>query len=243
MLHLVICDDEPAQLALLETCVRQWAREKRIEIRVNQCRNAQQFLFLWEEERTVDIVLLDIDMPGMNGISLARKLRREGEGLQIIFVTGLMDYALEGYEVEAVSYLLKPVCREKLFRCLDKASDRRGKEEPSLLAEVPGGSARIRLREICYLESISHDTRICCISGGEEIRSRTGIRQMEEALCVPGGSFFKIHRSYLVNLSYVGRITRKEVVMDTGQALPIARGRWEAVNQAYLDFYRGKRGE
>ena len=58
-----------------------------------------------------------------------------------------------------------------------------------------------------------------------------------------GGSFFKIHRSYLVNLSWASRITRKEVVMDTGQALPIARGRWEAVNQAYLDYYRGKRGE
>ncbi len=58
-----------------------------------------------------------------------------------------------------------------------------------------------------------------------------------------GGSFFKIHRSYLVNLSCASRITRKEVLMDTGQALPIARGRWEAVNQAYLDYYRGKRGE
>ena len=243
MLHLVICDDEPSQLALLEAYVRQWAGEKKTDIKISQCRNAQQFLFLWEEERAVDIALLDIDMPGMNGICLAHKLRGEGERLPIIFVTGLTDYVLEGYDVEAVSYLLKPVRKDKLFACLDKAADRRRKEEPSLLLEMPGGTARLGLKEICYVESTAHDTLVYRACGGEGLRCRTGIRQLEESLCVAGGSFFKIHRSYLVNLSWASRITRKEVVMDTGQALPIARGRWEAVNQAYLDYYRGKRGE
>lgn len=243
MLHLVICDDEPSQLALLETCVRQWAGERKTDIKISQCQSAQQFLFLWEEGRSVDIALLDIDMPGMNGICLAHKLRSKGERLQIIFVTGLTDYVLEGYEVEAVSYLLKPVRKDKLFSCLDKAADRCGKEEPSLLLGIPGGTARIRLKEISYVESTAHDTLIYRTCGGEGLRCRTGIRQLEESLCVAGGGFFKIHRSYLVNLSCVGRITRKEVVMDTGKALPIARGRWEAVNQAYLGYYRAKRGE
>lgn len=243
MLHLVICDDEPSQLALLETCVRQWAGERKTDIKISQCQSAQQFLFLWEEGRSVDIALLDIDMPGMNGLCLAHKLRSKGERLQIIFVTGLTDYVLEGYEVEAVSYLLKPVRKDKLFSCLDKAADRCGKEEPSLLLGIPGGTARIRLKEISYVESTAHDTLIYRTCGGEGLRCRTGIRQLEESLCVAGGGFFKIHRSYLVNLSCVGRITRKEVVMDTGKALPIARGRWEAVNQAYLDYYRAKRGE
>ena len=100
MLRFMICDDEPLQLSLLETYVREWAAEKKIEIRTDRFQNAEQLLFAWEEG-AADIVLLDIDMPGMDGISLARRLRHKGAGVQILFVTGFADYALEGYEVEA----------------------------------------------------------------------------------------------------------------------------------------------
>ena len=102
MLYLTICDDETAQLSLLESYVGEWARERRYETEITLCRSAEEFLFRREEKREMDILLLDIDMPGMNGLSLARRLRGAGEETQIIFVTGLSDYALEGYEVEAV---------------------------------------------------------------------------------------------------------------------------------------------
>ena len=238
MLHLVICDDEPSQLALLEAYVRQWAGEKKTDIKISQCRNAQQFLFLWEEERAVDIALLDIDMPGMNGICLAHKLRSEGERLPIIFVTGLTDYVLEGYDVEAVSYLLKPVRKDKLFACLDKAADRRRKEEPSLLLEMPGGTARLRLKEICYVESTAHDTLVYRACGGEGLRCRTGIRQLEESLCVAGGSFFKIHRSYLVNLGQVTGVGRETAALAGGREVPVSRTQYQALNRAFIRLFR-----
>lgn len=145
MLRFMICDDEPLQLSLLETYVREWAAEKKMEIRTDRFQNAEQLLFAWEEG-AADIVLLDIDMPGMDGISLARRLRHKGAGVQILFVTGFADYALEGYEVEAVSYLIKPVEKGKLFACLDRAWERCGQEEPVLLVETPWGAARVKLR-------------------------------------------------------------------------------------------------
>lgn len=238
MLRFMICDDEPLQLSLLETYVREWAAEKKIEIRTDRFQNAEQLLFAWEEG-AADIVLLDIDMPGMDGISLARRLRHKGAGVQILFVTGFADYALEGYEVEAVSYLIKPVEKGKLFACLDRAWERCGQEEPVLLVETPWGAARVKLRDICYLESDAHNTQVHCVQAGEPLRSRIGIRELEERIGEQTETFFKIHRSYLVNMGHVGRIARKEVTMDTGESLPVARNRWEALNQAYLDYYRG----
>lgn len=237
MLHLTICDDEPAQVMLMERWIKKWILERKIQGEITCCQNGDQFLFGQEDGRT-DILILDIDMPGMDGISLARRLRREGGDMQILFVTGLDDYALDGYDVDAVSYLIKPVEEEQLFCCLDRAWERCRKEDPVLLLEMPGGVGRVKLRDIRYLESSAHDTLVYCAQGGGPARSKTGIRQLEEYVGQQGGAFFKIHRSYLVNLAYVARITRTEVVMDGGEVLPVARGRWEALNRAYLEYYR-----
>lgn len=266
MLHITICDDEKTQLTLLETWIREWARDRKWETEIHLYGSAEQFLFEWEEKREADVALLDIDMPGMNGICLARRLREKGEDVQIIFVTGLADYVLEGYDVEAVSYLIKPVKKERLFTCLDRAWERCGRRESALLLETAGGLVRVRLKDVCYLESDGHDTRVHCAgragAGGQgsaggcrqgpgadgfssgqmaqAVRSKSGIHELEERFKQESNAFFRIHRSYLVNLSCVSRITRKEVQMDTGETLPVARGRWEALNRAYLDYYRGR---
>lgn len=244
MLQIAICDDEPAQRSLLEAYVREWGMQRQLEVQTTLVGNAEQFLFHWEECRR-DMVLLDIDMPGADGLSLAKRLRSQGEDVQIVFVTGLVEYALEGYEVDAMSYLIKPVDKGRFFACLDRAYARCGQEAPMMLLETPGGMARVKVRDICYLESAAHDTWVHCIGEKEPIRCRVGIRQLEERLGQQGESFyklafFKIHRSYLVNLSYVNRIEKKEAVMDGGEALPVARSKWEALNRAYLDYYRGR---
>ena len=255
MLHITICDDEQAQLSLLQALLTEWSKVRKYETEINLCQNADQFLFHQEEKRKTDILLLDIDMPGIDGLSLARRLRAEGERVQIIFVTGLSDYVLEGYDVDAVSYLIKPVVKERLFCCLDKAKERCGTPDPVLLLETPGGTARVKLMDICYLESAAHDTQVhythsshdigITFTGtnpaiSDSIRCKTGIHELEKRLQAQCNAFFKIHRSYLVNLAYVNKIARREVLLDTGESLPVARNRWEALNKAYLEYYREK---
>ena len=240
MLKFIICDDETASLSLMETLVRTWSAERKCEAKITLCRNAEQFLFLWEDKKDADIIILDIDMPGMNGIRLARRLREEGGAAQIIFATGLAEYALEGYDVEAVSYLIKPVDNARFFACLNKAKERSLKEEPVLVLRTAEGMARIKLADICYLESDAHDTQVHCVSaaGAEDVQTgRTGIREMEARLAELSGGFFRIHRSYVVNLAYVSRISKRQVRMDTGEVLPVSRNRWEALNLAYLAYY------
>ncbi len=235
-LHIVICDDETSQISLLENYVEKWAKECNIEVFVQNCRNADQFLFLWEERKDVDILLLDIEMPGMDGMALAKRLRNGGEQLQILFITGIVDYVMEGYDVEAVSYLLKPVKEERFFECMERARKRIGREEAVLLLEAAGEVEKIRLKDISYLESDGHDTLV--YQDAKVLRSKLGIQKLEKEITEKSGMFYKIHRSYLINFSHIQKITRKEVQMDTGAAIPIPRGKWEALNQAYLNFYR-----
>lgn len=251
MLHIAICDDEPTQLTLLASLVKEWAGPG-TEAEICCYQTAARFLFHWEDQKNTDILLLDIEMPGQDGMDLAHALRKKGEQVQILFITGLTDYALEGYEVDAVSYLVKPVKKEQLFRCLDRAVAALNRREPILLVKSAGELTKVPIRRICYLESMGHDTilHLAPVSSSElpassseppvsHLRSRTGLAVLEQELAAQGQTFYAIHRSYLVQLSHIRRITRKDVTMDNGDCLPLARGRWEGLNRAWLQYYRG----
>lgn len=242
-LKLALCDDIAAQLSLLQTYVERWAAKREIQTELLLCQSAEQFFFHWEEKKDVDILLLDIEMPGMDGMTAAKKLRALGDKTQILFVTGRTEYALEGYEVDAVSYVLKPVKEEQLSACLDRAVERLHKEEPVLLVESAGGEVmKVKISDICYLESAAHDTLIYTTGQEEAYRSKNGITELSEELLQKCDKFFKLHRSYLVSIPHIKKITKKEVFLENGTALPIARGKWEELNQAYLSYYRREMG-
>lgn len=237
MLHVAVVDDEDPARELYGTLARDWARRRGLEAEVAPFASAEQLLFSLDDA-PCDIVLLDIEMPGLDGMALARELRSRGERTQIVFVTGVIDHVLDGYDVNAVSYLLKPVRAEKLDAALDREIERLGREEPVLVLEGAGETSRVPLTRVCYLEARGHDTLVTLADGTRLVSSR-GIAQLEAELVQASGLFCKAHRSYLVSLPHVRRITRREVEMDTGDVLPIARGRWEELNRAWLAWCRG----
>lgn len=237
MLRVSVVDDEEAARELYGALTRDWARWRGIEAEVVTFASAEQLLFSLDDA-PCDIVLLDIEMPGLDGMALARELRSRGERTQIVFVTGIIDHALDGYDVDAVSYLLKPVRSEKLDAALDRARERVGQEEPVLVVESAGETSRVSLTRVCFLEARGHDTLVT-LADGTRLVSTRGIAQLEAELTRMSGLFLKTHRSYLVNLPHVRRITRRDVEMDTGDVLPIARGRWEELNRAWLAWCRG----
>lgn len=237
MLRVAVVDDEEAARELYGALARDWARRRSIEVAVATFATAEQLLFSLDDA-LCDIALLDIEMPGIDGMALARDLRSRGERTQIVFVTGIIGHALDGYDVDAVSYLLKPVRAEKLEAALDRALDRAGREEPVLVVESAGETSRVPLTRVCFLEARGHDTLVT-LADGTRLVSTRGIAQMEAELSRMSGLFIKTHRSYLVNLPHVRRITRRDVEMDTGEVLPIARGRWEDFNRAWLAWCRG----
>ncbi len=233
-MRILLCDDDPAQIALLEHHCRLWARQRSVSLTTACFHNAEAFLFAWQEDKAADALLLDIEMPGLNGMELAHRLRQAGEDVPIVFVTGYVDYMAEGYEVAALQYLLKPVRQEKLFACLDRAL-RTAKERPPLL--VPCGEEVIRLRqeEILALEAFAHTVQIAATTG--TWTTAGGIGRWEGQL--DADAFVRPHRSYLVGLRHVRRIGREDLTLDDGRTIPVSRRRWDAVNRAFIRYHGG----
>jgi len=233
-MKIAICDDEQVQIELLSEYVREWCREKNEPYILKTFLSAEEFLFEYEDSKDYHILLLDIRMKYMNGMELAKRLREVKEEIQIIFITGMRDYVFEGYAVDAVSYFIKPIKKSELMKCLNRAVERCRKEEKALLIEDSGEISKVKISDIYYIDSDGHDTYIH--TRDIEIRNRIGIKKMEEEL-VPFG-FFRAHRSYLVNIARIEKITKQEVTVENAVKLPIARGKWEELNKIYLDFYR-----
>ena len=239
MLHVAICDDDRVLLENLKQEVELWAREEQVACSVELFATADAFLFAWEDKKDTEVLLLDIEMPGMDGMELARKLRRKGERLVIIFVTGNPDFALEGYDLEAVSYLVKPVKRDRLRAALSRAVRQTGGREALLVAVAAGEVEKVYVSDICLLESSNHET-ILRLRDGRSIACKETIRQLEQELEEKSDAFFRLHRSYMINLGYVERMTKRDVKMEDGTLVPVARGKSEKLYLTYMRYFRGQ---
>lgn len=228
--NIAVCDDQEAERNYLSALVNQWSKNQPHAVQISAFSSAENFLFQYEDKKDYDILLLDIEMGQMNGVEMAKVLRKENEKIQIIFVTGYSDYISEGYEVEALHYLMKPVKEEKLWEVLDRAADKLSRNEKMLNLESGGGIYRIPVYQIRYAEVYGNYVTIHAM---EEVRVKMTLRELEEAL---DERFLRVSRSFIVNLTRILRVTKKEILLNDGTALPLPRGAYEQVNRAIINM-------
>ena len=233
-LRMAICDDEPIERAHLRMLVQTWTHTQQHPVDIQEFDSAEAFLFAYSEDAGFDAVLLDIQMGAMDGVTLAKRLRAAGAELHIIFITGLPDYIAEGYEVQAVHYLMKPVDEGKLFAALDRVMQRLKTAEPILLLE--SGTVRLLQKDILYCEAFVHTVAIHTRQGVQEFR----LTMAELMQALDENAFARCHRSYIVGLRYVLRITKDEVVLENA-AIPLSRRMYHDTHQAFIRFYGGLR--
>lgn len=237
-MNIAICDDEKPQRDLLQKYVYEWAEKKNNKISIFLFENSEQFSFYWSEEKIIDLILLDIQMGKHNGVELAKQIRKTDENMQIVFITGITEYIAEGYEVDALHYLVKPIDKERLFRCLDKASLREKCVSNKILLETKHEIISIAVHDIWYLEAFGHQ---CTIYTKDDVLNvKESIGQMERNRELGEEAFVKCHRSYLVNLKHVSKIEKDSVIMDDGRNIPISRNSYKKVVKSFIDFYRRK---
>lgn len=227
-LKVAICDDEAADITYIESLLCKWAAEREKEILVDRFSSAEAFLFKYESKKDYDILLLDIEMKEMDGVTMAKRIRQENESVQIVFITGYSDYISEGYEVAALHYLMKPVKEEKIFSVLDRAVQRLKHNERMLYLDVSGEMVRIPLYEIRYLEVLRN---YVTIHAKQDYTVKKTLSEVEKEL---DERFFKAGRSYLINLKLVRRVTKTEVHLSDGAVIPLPRGQYEAINKAII---------
>jgi DNA-binding LytR/AlgR family response regulator len=234
-LKIAICDDEKLQLNLLEKYCLAWLSKNKLQAEIASYSSAEAFLFAYEDNKSFDILLLDIQMKELDGISLAKKLRELGEKLSIIFITGVKEFVFEGYHVQATDYILKPVELEKLEIALDRAYKDAQKAEPYIFLQVDNELVKINEKDIMYIESVGHKSIVYSNSDSYEIKK--GISSIENEL--KQNFFYKCHRSFIVNIIHIDSITKTDVKINN-IPVPIARGKWEELNKAFLNYYRDK---
>lgn len=233
-MNIAICDDEQAQLDFLCACVEKWGKKQKIDCNVSAFQSANALWMEYEKER-YDLALLDIQMPGQSGMELAGELRRRHDDIGIIFITGIVDQMAQGYDVDAIHYLLKPVEESKLFEVLDRALTRVDAQEKKLLFKGRGDETiAVPEHEVEYLEARAHDTLLVCTGGDFQLPVSFG----EAVSTLPAGRFIKCHRSYMVHLRAVRRIEKYGITLDSGRVIPVSRRMYGDVNRAFITFYK-----
>lgn len=235
---IAICDDSDADRQYVLNMVEGWAKAAGHVVHTDTFTSAENLLFHYAEESSYDILLLDIEMGNMDGVTLAKKIRQSNEAVQIVFITGFADYMGEGYEVSALHYLMKPVKRDKLLAVLNRAVAALQKTERMLLLPVGGEMLRIPVARVQYVEAFSHTVAI--ETERESMQIKMSISEVEKLL---GEGFIRCHRSYLVGLKHIARLSRTEVILDNGKALPLSRGAAPLVHQAFISYYAGEKDE
>lgn len=227
---IIITDDSAADTAFLRGLAEGWAAERRITAEIVAYSSPEAFLFCWEEDQNCDLLLFDIEMPGINGVALAKKIRQTNKYVNIVFVTGYSDYIAEGYEVSALHYLMKPVDREKFFRTLDRAYERSVRDMQYLTLKMPDTVVRVPFGEIRWLEVLQN---YVTVHAERDYTLKAPLREFEKQLS-SDSSFYRVGRSYIINLRCIKQVTKREVFLADSTAIPLPRGMYETLNQTII---------
>ena len=236
--RVAVVDDSNIDAEYVQSILEVWAQDRQAGVQAQRFVSAENFLFHYADDKAWDILLLDIEMGAMDGVSLAKKIRKSNETVQIVFITGFAEYISEGYEVSALHYLMKPVKQEKLFAVMDRAVVAMHKAESSILLPVNGETLRLPIGTVQYVEAFAHTVSV--VTSEETIQVKISISEMEKML---GDHFVRCHRSYLVGLKYISRISKTEVILDTGKILPLSRNTAPIVHKAFVSYYTGDKDE
>lgn len=237
MLSIAVVDDEQTHRDILIKYIEEWRSRERLDVRVEAFESSEAFYFMWCGDQHCDVVFLDIMMGGADGVSLAKKLRESGRAITIIFTTGIADYMQEGYEVEAMHYLLKPLDRKKVWECLDKCMRRKEGDTRTLLLPGEEGLLKIEADRLLYAEA---QDRGCVLAyGGASFKVKTGIKELAAELG-DAEEFVFCHRSCLVNVRRISKVSRLELAMDNGAVLPVSRRMYKELNERFIRVVVGR---
>lgn len=236
MIRIALCDDDLHFLQLLHQTVDQWFTERQI---VSTCTD---YFSAWalrdaSEKSGFDIFFLDIEMPEIGGMELARQIREVHPDSVIIFLTSHGEFAPDGYRVQALRYLSKQTWKKYLNEALDAATIQVEKRDTGILTVSHYGNIqRIPYRDILY---IRHVSRYCQIvtKGGKTIQDERGIKKLFETL--KDERFAFIDRGTFINLDYIQKIENGETVMTNGDSLPISRRLLPQVKLTINRYYGG----
>lgn len=236
MQHIAICDDEFEDRNHIRFLLDEYLKQHDINCLISEYHNADTLLKAFEHGEKFDCLLLDIYMPGVSGMELAKEIRLYDGICPIVFLTISKDFALEAYSVGAAQYLVKPILKEPFFETMDHINEiYQNEKRRYIIIRTKEGNFRTALRDILYCETDGNYQKIQLLSSKTlitRITSKDMYEQLNQFI-----DFCRCGNSFIINLSHVKKITIKQVEMDNGKKIQIPRGNYTVLKQKYFNYY------
>ena len=230
--RIAVCDDNTAELNKLCSMISRILDDNNMDYHIDRFLSGESVVRAIDtEKKEFDILFLDIIMDEFNGVMAAKRIREEDDSISIVFITNSPDFVFEGYDVQALHYILKPVDTKKLSQILLYDWNRRyGKN----YMDIKDGQSlhRIMFDDICYLESRGRKVAITAKDGDYETYGI--LSQFIDLL--PSDQFISCHKSFVINLNYVSSITKASFSTKFNQTVPISKARYSASKKAFINF-------
>lgn len=232
-MKVAIIDDELHERKVLSEYISTYGSENGLKVGIELFESGDMLIGNYKAD--IDILVFDIDMPGTNGMECARKIREIDKNVTILFVTNIAQYAIDGYAVEAIDYIIKPISYYEFSMKFQKAVSKVAQKREHMIAIDTGeGIRRLKTSEVLYVEVMAH---YLFFHLKKEVFKVRGSMKEQLGMLIPF-NFCRVHKSFLINLKYVEEIQKNEVLVG-GKSIPIGRMYKDALMQEYMRYIRG----
>jgi len=234
MINIAICDDTYEEVEIISSYVSKNLEDLNISFKISTFSEGQDLIEQMSSSRqNFDIIFLDIYMEFSNGIDIARKIREFDKECKIIFITSSKDHAIDGYEVRALNYILKPINEEKLNDAIKIAIESLNKENHKVVIRNKKGNYKILYKDILYAESKARVVNIY-LKSSEVISFYSKLDDFIKTL--QDERFLKCHKSFAVNMDYVLKIENNSIFMNNNITIPISSSNIVGIKDSYFNY-------
>ncbi|MEG0108494.1 MAG: LytTR family DNA-binding domain-containing protein [Lachnospiraceae bacterium] len=237
-MKIALCDDDKDDLFCISSILDTYKKERKVSMHYDVFHSSFEILSI-AKSGAYDLYLLDIIMPGVNGMETAKEIRNFDQDASIVFLTSTPEFAVESYQYHAENYLLKPTKAEKLYALLDKLFAKKQNPQESFLVKTKGGIIRILFGNLVFIE-VRGKCLYFHLLDGSVCEMTAPLGKFEDFLLVRP-EFVRTHRSYIVNLLQVTQLTAREAVTLTGDKVPVSRKNYTKVQEHYVEQLFAKR--
>lgn len=232
LLNIAICDDAVSNNSLLAEQLDELARETGTEINIDIFKSYSQLESAMKEKK-FDLLLLETELRGENGIEFAKELRDRRSDAEIIFLSDNADRALEAYEAFPIGYMVKPTSRNGLRPAFRRVSEKLSERKVLILNEPDGGKISVDIEDIIYIEVIGAEVFLHTENGVQRC-VESSLTEVYSKL--PHERFYRSHRSFIVNLDRVARSAKYHFVMQNGDRVTVAKNRYAEAKQILYKY-------
>lgn len=234
-MKIAICEDDKEQQQFIESLLKENKKYNDIEIRLFD--SGEELIDAYQSGQVFSIIFLDMQMKELNGIETGQYLRKYDKKAIIIIITSILEYAMDGYSINAFEFILKPIDREKFDKILERAFKKvKDYTQKVYIVQAKDRVKVVRLSDIIYFESIGKKVDIHSIEGVES--SNESISVVEKQFVLDG--FIRISRFYLLNMRYIKEIQVDNILLKDGERLKYSEKLQKSIKEGYMNFMLGE---